>query len=178
MKNNFSKISILLSIIIFIMACGSFLYIYNEINKHEQAAEAATQTWQTEENRRDQIISLDNFLKKITKDRANLDNHFIQSSDVVPFLDSMEKIAVPVGVKVETQSVDAGVKNNGLTVTLKATGSFEAVYKYLTLLENSPYEINFLSMDLHKLTADTSATKDVNSNWEATFKIQLLSYLP
>jgi hypothetical protein len=44
------------------------------------------------------------------------------------------------------------------------------------LLENSPYELDFLSVDFHKSSGDTKNKKD--ARWEAVFKMQLLSFIP
>ena len=42
-------------------------------------------------------------------------------------------------------------------MAIKASGSFEALYKFLTLLENSPYELDFISMDIQKLGGEIVA---------------------
>jgi hypothetical protein len=66
-----------------------------------------------------------------------------------------------------------------LLVGVKVAGVFEAVYKFLTLLENSPYEIEFLSMDIHKTLVTDVAGKSVGgSTWEAILKIRLLTFIP
>ena len=108
-----------------------------------------------------------------------LDSHFAQSSDVVPFLNTIEQLGIPTGTNVVVTSVMTGTNNSELVVDLKVTGTFEQVYEFLALLENSSYEINFNSMDLHKLSLQNAATKNVgNGAWEANFEIQLLSFVP
>jgi len=117
-------------------------------------------------------------LSQIADDSSLLESHFVQNSDIVPFLNSLEQLASPVGASVVINSVSAGLNNTGPNVELKVTGSFGAIYKYLTLLENFPYELYFNSVDIHTLAAaETSGTKNIkNSKWEAIFKIQLLSF--
>jgi hypothetical protein len=101
---------------------------------------------------------------------------------VVPFLDTIGQLASLSGAKLEIDSVDIETTSPGLVAGLKVSGSFAEVYKFLTLLENSPYEIDFLSMDLHSLSmagADSPPLKNIkDSSWEANFEIQLLSFTP
>ena len=143
-------------------------------------------------NRRNEITSLDNSLQDNEKNSAILATHFAKSSDVVPFLDTLEKLAPLAGAKAEIDSVDNGVATPGLIVGLRVSGGFTNVYKFLQLLENSPYEINFISMDMHTTTVNmpvestTTPSKGASvkpkavksQNWEAIFKIQLLSFTP
>ena len=136
-------------------------------------------TWQTEAHRRDEINLLNNSLEEVSNNRVLLETHFAKISDIVPLLNTLQALGPSVGATTEVDSVDAGTNNDHLIVELKTSGSFEQVYKFLTLLENSPYEVDFISMDLHKLTVASVTTKNTsNSNWEAIFKIQLLNYIP
>jgi preprotein translocase subunit SecG len=191
MKNNFQKISLILSATLFIFLCFVFVFLYKKTNDNNKKAEMNAITSQTEMNRREEISSLDRSLQQNEKNKTVLDTHFIQSSDVVPFLNAIEKLAPLSGTKVEIDSVSAGTTNPGLIVGLKVSGSFQEIYKFLTLLENSPYEINFLSMDLHTLLApetsvnipsasskNTKVSKISKSpNWEVSFEVQLLSFI-
>ena len=178
MKNYFQKIPLFLSVIFFIVFSAIFVFLYGKINDNNQKAQQDMITWQQEASRRDQIISLDRLLQNIQGDRSQLETHFAKSSDVVPFLDTIEKLAPKVGAVAAVDSVVAGTDNTSLSVGLKASGSFESIYKYLTLLENSPYELDFISMDIHNLAPDTSVKNVQSSKWEAVFKIQLLSFVP
>jgi Tfp pilus assembly protein PilO len=179
MKNNFQKIILLISIIILLLFCFIFVFLYKKINNNNQKTQQDTINLQTESHRRDDIASLNQMLQKIAPDRALLENHFIKSSDVVPFLNIIENLAKESGVSVQIDSVDAKIDNTELTVGLKVSGRFEAIYKFLTLLENSPYVLDFMSMDIHKLLSPVVSDKNVNNtNWEAVFQIQLLSFIP
>jgi len=179
MKNNFPKILIFLSVIIFALACFVFVFLYKETNQNNQKAESETAAWQAETDRRNDITALDASLMQVSNDRTALDNHFIRSSDVVPFLNTIEQLGSPAGASVSIDSVETGTNNNELVVNLKTTGTFEQVYKFLTLLENSQYEINFNSMDMHESAIPTVPTKKAQaSQWEGDFEIQLLSFTP
>jgi len=167
-----------LSIIFFVLLSSAFIFLYKAINNNTQKAQQDMTVWQMESLRRDDIRSLDRSLQKISNERTLLETHFAKSSDVVPFLDTIERLAPMVGAVAHVNSVDTSTDSTGLTVGLKASGSFEAIYKFLKLLENSPYELEFLSMDIHKLTMpDVLGKPAADSQWEAVFKIQLLSFV-
>ncbi|MEK7190520.1 MAG: hypothetical protein AAB661_02020 [Patescibacteria group bacterium] len=177
--NNFQKMPLIVSVILFVLFSSALVFMYGKINDSNQKAKQDLTIWQTEMLRRDNIKSLDFSLQMIADDRARLETHFAQSSDVVPFLDTIEKLAFKAGALATVDSVDAKTNKTELIIGLKATGSFEAIYKFLTLLENSPYELDFLSMDMHKLARPDAPGKNIrNLEWEAVFKIQLLSFIP
>lgn len=179
MKNKFKKMSLILSIIFFILFCLIFIFLFKKINDNNQKAEQADVAWAKEARLREDIKSLNLSLKNIEVDRAQLETHFAKSSDVVPFLDTIEKLAPKVGALAQIDSVNTALNSTRLLVGLKATGSFESIYKFLTLLENSSYELDFLSMDLHKLTTNEVSGKNTgNIKWEVFLKIQLLSFVP
>jgi hypothetical protein len=177
MKNNSQKILLFSSMLLFVGLCLVFIFLWREVNNNNQKTKSEMLAWQTEANRREQITMLDNSIGQISNDKTELQTHFAQSSDIVPFLNSLEQMASPSGSTIEIDSVDTGTNNSSLVIGLKASGSFESVYKFLTLLENSPYQLDFLSMDMHKLTElDVSSKNIKNSDWEAVFKIQLLNF--
>ena len=179
MKNNFQKIVLIISLVLLLLFSFAFVFLYQEINNNNNRTQQNTVNLQTETFRRDDIASLDQSLQKIAPDRALLENHFIKSSDIVPFLNMIEKLAREVGVLVQIDSVDTKTDNLELIVGLKASGRFESIYKFLTLLENSPYELYFTSMDMRKLNLSGAVDKNIkDSNWEAVFQIQLLSFIP
>ena len=193
MKNNSQKIPLFISAIIFLFLCIVFIFLYKEINNNNEKAKQSAIDFQTEMSRRNEITSLDNSLQENNKNKAILESHSAKSSDIVPFLDTIEKLAPQIGANAEIDSVDNGIAKPGLIVGLKISGSFGNVYKFLQLLENSPYEIDFISMDMHKLSTDAPLASVVApskngsnvapkiikvQNWEAILKIQLLSFVP
>lgn len=178
MKNNFHKIPLFLSVIFFIFSSFAFLYFYREINNNSEKSQLAEIKWQIEMDRRDEIKTLERSVKTIEEERTQLETHFAQSSDIVPFLDTIEGLASKVGAKAEIISVDILEDHTGLMVGMKATGTFSGLYKFLTLLENSPYELEFMRMDMHKGVGLDVGNKNVPvPKWDVTFKIKLLSFV-
>ncbi|MGH7249515.1 MAG: hypothetical protein ACREGC_00930, partial [Minisyncoccia bacterium] len=167
----------ILSLVFLVLCFGVFFFLYQMINNNTQKTQKNLVAFETEASRREDIRSLDRSLQKVADARAELDTHFAQSSDVVPFLDTVEKLAPEAGAQAQVSSVDTLPNKTGLVVGLKASGSFEALYKFMTLLENSPYELNFLSMDLSQSTGIGADKAVGGGGWTANLKIQLLSFI-
>lgn len=181
MQNNFQKFQktpLFLSILLLVFSCFVFLFLYREIQNNSRTSDQAQIVWQNEANKREELRSLDRSLKTTEQERALLEDHFIRSSNIVPFLDMVEKLAPEVGAKAEVIFVNIPEDNSGLVVEMKVAGRFEALYKFLILLENSPYELDFISMDIQKSNEGTvSDKKNSFPEWSAIFKVKLLNFI-
>ncbi len=159
-------------------ASFSFFFFYRAINSNNEESRLKEGQWQNEAKRRDNIKTLDNSVKIIAGERAQLESHFAQSSDIVPFLDTIEGLAPLAGVKAEvTPPLNILEDHSGLVVGMKASGTFTGIYKFLTLLENSPYELEFVAVGINRESVlDTSGKNAAPLKWNAVFKIKLLSF--
>ena len=166
----FKKVPFFVSILLVVFSCFAFFFLYEVIKNNQELSRKTQIEWQAETDRREGVKSLEHSIKAVESQRILLESHFAQSSNVVPFLDTIEKLALEVQAKSEVVSVDIPKEENKLLVAIKASGSFEALYKFLTLLENSPYELEFISMDLQKSTEEVSP-------WTAVFRVKLLSFI-
>ncbi|HTE48300.1 MAG TPA: hypothetical protein VK675_00120 [Candidatus Paceibacterota bacterium] len=176
MQSNFPKIPFFGSVIFFIVSCLFLIYFSRLINNNDSVAQLKESQWQIETQRRDEIKALDRSVKIIETERADLETHFAKSSDIVPFLDTIEGLASQVGGKAEVTTVALSVDHSGLLVGMKADGTFGQLYKFLTLLENSPYALQFVSMDLKKGISVPDPNAKLG-DWEMIFNIKLLSFI-
>lgn len=173
MEINFQKILLPLSVILFLVFCYSSYFLYNETKRNDLLAIDTDIKWQAEARYQEEIISLNQGIKMIEQEKKEIEEHFVSPSDLVPFLDTLEELALKVGITAETTSVDLSSDGSSLLVGLKTEGNFGSVYKFLTLLENSPYELEFSSVNLSKKTIQNIGG---NSSWQAEFGIKLLSF--
>jgi hypothetical protein len=146
--------------------------MYNEISNIKQSSDQKLIEWGTEAARRDEIKSLDNLMRKIEEQKKQVETHFIQSSNPVPFLDTIEKLASSVNAKNLVSSVDISQDGQFLIVGMNVAGSFESFFKFLTLLENSPYELEFILVDIQRDNIDSKI-----GGWSAVLKIKLLTFI-
>lgn len=178
MQNNFPKIPLFLSLAFFGISLSLFFYFYREINSNNKESQNQNLQWQSQALKRDEIKTLDYSMKIIEKEKTQLETYFTQSSDIVPFLNTIEGLARQMGAKAEVVSVDILKDNNGLMVGMKISGTFNGLYNFLTLLENSPYELEFVSMDIRRETEpDVSSKNIIVPKWGGSLRIKLLSFI-
>lgn len=168
--------SLVVSIIFFGLSCFIFIFLYRLVNNNKQTSQMMQEKLQTEMAHRESAKSLASSVKKVEQERVMLETHFVRSSDVVPFLDTIENLAKNVGTKSEVVSVDVSEDLSSLVAQMRVSGSFEAIYKLVLLLENSSYELEFISMDIQNSNTE-NLSADQNTKWNATFKIKLLSFV-
>ncbi len=178
MKNTFPKIQFFTSLVFFLVSFALFFYFYRAVNNLNDKTQIAETAWQTENLRREEIKTLDQSITEIKDERALLDTHFAKSSDVVPFLNTIEGLAPKVGASASTSAVVISDDKAGLVVEVKVSGSFSSIYKFINLLENSPYELQFIGMDLNKeTTTDSTGTTVAGASWNANLKLKLISFI-
>ena len=187
MQNNFPKVPFYSSLLALCILTTVFIFLYGQIKSNTVKSEQTMTEVEAHISKREEIRSLDSSLRAIQDDKTKLEQHFVASSDVVPFLDSVEAAAPKVDAHAQVISVDVAQDNSGLLVSLDVTGSFSGVYRFITILENFPYELEFESINMKQeagapVAADPSGktkTPVVSSpKWEATVGLKLLSFTP
>ena len=179
-KNKFKKSSLIVSILFFLFTCVIFLFLYRGVKNNIEISKQAQSNFEQEMLKRADIKDFNESFKSIEQSKAQLETHFAQGSDIVPFLDKLEDMANSVGTKSDVSFIEVAKDNSGLSIEMKDIGSFSQVYKFLMLLENSPYEIEFDSVDIHNTDVSSnnkyqSDTK--NKKWEVFLKMKLITFI-
>lgn len=175
----FQKKSLIFSIIIFIISCLIFFFLYKIILNNEDMSKTKRDEWQTQLTQREQSKILMGSIKSIENEMTLLNDHFVKSSDIVPFLNTIEKIADDTGVKAEVLSVDIEKEEPSLSAQIKAYGTFEELYKLINLFENSKYNLKFISMNIKSLSTpgEENSKEELKPEWVGDFRIKLLSFV-
>lgn len=176
----FKKTPLILSVVFLALSCFVFVFLYQVTMNNQKVYETRQTEWQNETSRREEVKMLERSIQEIKSERTLLESHFAYGSNVVPFLDTLERLSRQAGAaSEEIVSVDLPKDENVLAVAMKTEGSFEALYKFMILLENSPYELEFLSVDMKRQTAQASSDAATGSpQWEMMLGIKLLSFAP
>lgn len=174
----FKKTPLILSVLFLAFSCFVFMFLYGVTVSNQEVYEKKQAEWQNEAARREEVKILERSIQEVENERILLESHFAQSSNVVPFLDTLERLARQAGA-LSGEIVSVGTpQDGGLQVSMRTEGSFETLYKFVTLLENSPYELELLMLDLKRQGApDTAGGGTGNSRWEAMLEINLLSFV-
>jgi hypothetical protein len=101
--------------------------------------------------------------------RDTLHSYLLTDDGVVGFLDMIESLGRPYGATVSTAALDVaagGAAIDQLQLQVRASGSHEAVFSVLALLETLPYQSYVASADIERTNAD-----DAKGEWQGTFAI-------
>lgn len=179
MKTIFQKKSLIFSIIFFILSCLIFISLYKIITDNKKTSFLAEEKWQAEATQRESAKSLVSSINAVESEKNLLEGHFVKSSDVVPFLDTIEKMANDTGIKSEVVSIGVAPDKVSFLVEMNASGSFENIYKLVMLLENSQYDLEFIMANIRSSNIqNTTASNDTKvKEWTASFQIRLLSFI-
>ncbi|MFH1608798.1 MAG: hypothetical protein ABH951_02140 [Patescibacteria group bacterium] len=186
MQIKFKKKYIILSVIILLIFTALFYFLYKEIQVKNKNSEKILTEWQIEDARRNEIKTILKSIVIIEEDNQLIETRFAKSSNLVPFLDTIDSFASKVAGENEFISVEIVPETKELILGLRVLGSFESVYKFITLLENSQYEIEFIKVDVKKAVGQNSkGTTGITSEktgkiyeWEGFLTIKLLTFLP
>ena len=165
-KIDLSQMLLALALMYFIFCIFLLYFLYRQTNINHVKAEEINLEWQIQSSKHNELLSLEKGVKAVDPERIELNKHFIKINDIVPFLDTIETLAPKVGAEASTTSVELSSDKIALLVGLNTEGSFQSIYKFITLLENSPYELEFTSVKITKY----------DTTWRALFIIKLLSF--
>ena len=150
MKNNTHVKQLIFSFIFFLVTLAGLIFFYSYFRSRESVSEQKLMDWRVEQARREEIKSLDSSMKKIENEKVMLETHFAYSANPVPFLDTLERMARSVGAESTVSAVDVAKDGKSIAIGLNVSGSFESFYKFLNLIENSVYDMEFASIDVSK----------------------------
>lgn len=132
------------------------------------SAESAALASEIETKRIDsaRVASAKAALESLAADESSMRTYLVREADVVPFLGKIEGAGTALGAQVEVVSVGSEVADGRevLRLSLKVTGSFDAVLRTLGALEYGPYDTR-----VSNVTLDTVAGAEGPSGmWTAT----------
>ncbi|MEK7113700.1 MAG: hypothetical protein AAB873_02635 [Patescibacteria group bacterium] len=177
MQSILQKKSFILALLFFLVSLTILFVLLSVIKGSEVKYKLAEEKWQIENAKREDMGTLKNLLKEVDKEKSLLDSHFIQNPDVVPFLTTVENLAKKVNLQIEVASVNVNEKEPALLVGVKTSGSFGNIYRFITLLENSAYDLVFVSADMKTIEDGLVNRVSKLPEWVATFEIKLLSFM-
>jgi Tfp pilus assembly protein PilO len=171
-KHNIRAILLILlnaAIIIF------YFYFLQHLKKIEAETLANQQIIASSSHQQEEVSALKKSLASRKEDQATLNSYFTDNDHVVSVLDSIEGFGDPTGTAVSITSVDISrSKLATLKISLKATGSFEGVFRLSKMIENLPYETNITSVNFSEHPAD--AGKNSPPVWEGSYGIEITSF--
>ena len=175
MKNKSVTNLLLISISLSFVFCFVFIFLYRGINKNIKTTDKLKTELSEEMSRREEIKDFNESFKLIEQERNLFETHFVQHSNIVPFLNKIEDVAKSVNTQIEISLVEISKDNIGLVIQMENTGTFSNIYKFINLLENFPYELELSSINIY--SDYTENKKSTDNLWKANITIKLTSFI-
>jgi len=89
-------------------------------------------------------------LEHALSEEASISDYFVNTADVVPFLESLQTTGTSLGTKVDVVSVSAQAAKprSLLQLSLHITGPFDSVMRTIGAIEYQPYDTSVSSLTL------------------------------
>ncbi|PIR69266.1 MAG: hypothetical protein COU47_04195 [Candidatus Niyogibacteria bacterium CG10_big_fil_rev_8_21_14_0_10_46_36] len=123
--------------------------------------------------RQQNLKDLEILFDEVQQRKDEIDSVFINERSVVRVIESFEARARELGVELEVESASLPTASaaRGPEIQLHLEGSFDALYRYIKVLEVMPFQI---SIDLVNINKRSSAE---GPGWAATIRLTVLSFL-
>lgn len=150
-----------------IVAYGVGFYV---LRANVKEASALTQQLNQEESAHGGVTSLKYLLNETESDRKTLDTFFVDSSEVVDFIQRVESLGKDTHATVSIK--DLREQPEGLVFSIDVSGSFAGVMHLVTLIEHLPYNLSFQQVSLDRVVEEKGAV-----SWHGTITATLASFV-
>ncbi len=155
---------------IFVVALSLYAAWYAQVGKESAVAVSLADKINAKKESRTRTQEAKDELERALEDETAVKNYFVDTENVVPFLERLQDTGAQFGADVEVESVSAktqketGEPHDALELALRITGTFGAVERTLGAIEYQPYDTVITQLSLNTSAAGASSTPQ----WAAT----------
>lgn len=162
-------VTLVLMIAVNAAAIAAWWYVFNTTEKEKGRVQETLLEIDAGEKRLDNARSLNNLLKNTEKETEKISAIFLNSKNIVRFIEELEFLNQKAGTSLAMKSAQLPEQTGVLKpqFSFQVKGSFRDLFKYLSLLENISYQIKIDRV---------SFAKPEGENWRIDFELTLLSY--
>ena len=165
-------------LVVALVSVAGYVYLFRQLKAVNAANVSLTQDSNAILAEQSQIGVIKQSLSDTDARRAKLDSYFVDPNNVVPFLETIEGYGKTAGVSTTFSEVQLADKPTHLTVTVDANGSFTNIYRFVSMLEAAPYEIQVTESDIQTVVPGTLNPIDglpKVAGWDAAITLSVLS---
>ncbi|GEM_PF-1753551 len=172
-----AQIVLIVLAILNIVAIFGYGFMFYKISTEKSRTAETLSLLKSEVKKESTLRFLAETLDKTTIERGKIDRYFVDIKGSAVFLERLQFFGKQAGVSVRLENVDIEDKTV-LRVNLATNGGFGETYKFLELLENTPYAIEVKSININKVRVSLDDKKNTSpNNWSGVFTIRLLSFV-
>ncbi len=161
---------LVVALVILVLGGGAYLGGFFTVKKEaQQVADLEAEIARLHEEQA-RVSETEGILTELTNNEAMIKSHVVVAGDIAIFLESLQKTGRALGAAVDVISVsDKPTPEGRLSLSLKITGSFDAVVRTLGALEYNQTDIR-----IENLVLDTEPT--AKGTWTAAtvFSVSIL----
>lgn len=154
-----SLIQLVIALAVLASALGAYSFWYSLVGKASVEAAALSEEIRTKSQDSARVAAAKIALESLAEDEAAMRAYLVREKDIVPFLGTLEDTGVSLGSSVEVVSVSANSQGerSQIQLSLKITGSFDAVLRTLGAIEYGPYDSAIQSVTFDTAPSDDTA---------------------
>lgn len=185
-KYKFIK-SVILVLIISTFLVGGWFLFFKYVKGMEEEIISTKKEISENENRINNVQTLERLLNDFSEEEETLNSAILAEDDLVEFIEFLEDLAQrsKIGLSISSASLPESTKKRksapasfaNPVFEIKASGSFDDLMRYLILLENSPFQVSFQRINIQALGSTQQTFLETEEDWQAIFKINVLSYM-
>lgn len=147
-RNSYIQLGV--AFVILATAVGALIAATIITNQERERAESLISDIATKRLESMRVAAAKEALPALAADELAITQYFVKADDIVPFLEKLQKTGATQKTVVEVLSVsgDPAKSNTRISISLKITGSFDAVMRTLGTIEYSPYDIALTNVTL------------------------------
>ncbi|OGZ44647.1 MAG: hypothetical protein A2756_05550 [Candidatus Ryanbacteria bacterium RIFCSPHIGHO2_01_FULL_48_27] len=151
-KNKFIAVIVLgITILTGIVVSGG-LPIFSQIQESNQSLLATHQELASLERKEELLRNLERTVTDLAPDIEKIERTFFKPNEVVNFIVALESAAASSGVELSINNADlnkpAVNEQPTSSFALTARGSFTQIYRFIVLVENMPFNMEFTNVSL------------------------------
>jgi Tfp pilus assembly protein PilO len=164
MKKTF--IPLIVAVVVLVLSLGAYALWYSMVTAKSAEASSLAAQIATQSNASAKVAQAKEEISQLSSQEATINQYFIATNDVVPFLEQIQSIGKFLGADVKVVSVSAvpGTPYGHLDLSLTITGSFDAVSRTVGAIEYEPYDTSITNFSL-SATPDPGAATSTLPDW-------------
>lgn len=182
MSKNKTNLILLISSIVMLGSLATLIFFFKIIENKNKHTSATLVTLANKIVKKENSKALKDQIDEVALIRESTNKHFVNGGEMDSFIDYLEGLGKDAGteVRIEDFKVSPDDKNT-LSVKLSSKGSFNNVMKFLSIIENTQYQVYINKMILGKQpdvsNIDPKTGQPIpsgNSIWEADISFNIL----
>jgi len=183
-KNKSSKIVLGSILLLFILCCAIFYFLYNDIKTKNINSSTTLNTLSAQKEMQDYVFSTKKLLENVVDDTEVLKSFILAKDEDVLFIEGLESVAKNNNLTIVIDSLN--IENTKelapsgvaiLKVKLKVKGSWASVYRFLSLTESLPVKTKTDKFVLIKTVTGQGQDSSASDVWEGVLDISVLKYI-